>query len=235
MNSRTIKYAVGVVWLLVAIFIASTVWLHTDNPLFAELIESFGNPVASLKALQVLTAAMREALTNSSYLLIAGVYIAAYTVRPMIFFPIAISTSIMVLLFGVPLGFLLSYLGEIYSSQVAFWIARVLRGNTQKFTNIKAIMHVRTLLKKNAFTAVLALRLVPVLPFDVVNYSSGFSSISWRAYTLATVIGIIPAILMYTLLAGGITGDTRYLWWSAGIFLTLIIVGKLYKKRLMKK
>jgi uncharacterized membrane protein YdjX (TVP38/TMEM64 family) len=49
----------------------------------------------------------------------------------------------------------------------------------------------------NAFQYMLFLRLVPLVPFFLVNLASAFTTIPVRTYILATLVGVIPATFVF--------------------------------------
>ena len=58
--------------------------------------------------------------------------------------------------------------------------------------------------RKNAFNYLLALRLVPVFPFFLVNLAAGLLGMRLAPYVLATLIGIVPASFVYAGLGSGL-------------------------------
>ncbi|MGI8906303.1 MAG: TVP38/TMEM64 family protein [Candidatus Sumerlaeaceae bacterium] len=57
---------------------------------------------------------------------------------------------------------------------------------------------------ERGFVTVLALRIVPALPFSVVSYVSALSCIRWRDYALASFVGFLPgSIVMAFVLSHG--------------------------------
>lgn len=57
--------------------------------------------------------------------------------------------------------------------------------------------------KKDSFSYLLALRLIPVAPFWVVNIAPAFVGMKLGAFVLATGIGIIPGTFIYVSIARG--------------------------------
>ncbi|NEX95094.1 VTT domain-containing protein [Caulobacter sp. 17J65-9] len=51
---------------------------------------------------------------------------------------------------------------------------------------------------RNAFSYILTLRLIPVVPFVLINIAAGLAAVPIRAYAAATVIGILPATFIYS-------------------------------------
>lgn len=74
-----------------------------------------------------------------------------------------------------------------------------LLGNISKF-----IEKFESGFKRNAFFYMLSLRLMPAIPFFIVNIVPGFLGVSLRTYIAATIIGILPATWVYTQLGEGL-------------------------------
>jgi uncharacterized membrane protein YdjX (TVP38/TMEM64 family) len=95
------------------------------------------------------------------------------------------------------------------------WIAR----NVQKYPRFAAIDRA---VGKHSFKTVLLLRLQPVnLPFAVLNYALGLTSVNLSDYILASWLGMLPATILYvyigsvvqdvaSLLHGGFSGATSW-------------------------
>ena len=102
-------------------------------------------------------------------------------------------------------------------------------------------------IQKNGFKVVVLLRLQPVLPFNMLNYALGLTSIRLRDYALASWIGMLPATVLYVYL-GSIMNDFsdllrgrpnsgvagRVLLWGglAAIVLLVWWLGRIAKKAL---
>ena len=56
----------------------------------------------------------------------------------------------------------------------------------------------------NAFTWIVALRLMPLFPFVVVNLVPAFAGVGIRTYVLATLLGIIPGTAVFAYLGAGL-------------------------------
>src|SRR5438034_1052586 len=75
------------------------------------------------------------------------------------------------------------------------------------------------------FAWLLRLRLIPIVPFNLLNFASGLTALPWRTYAAATAIGVIPATLVYTFFADALLSGSR----EAGhrVFVRLLIAGAL--------
>lgn len=69
-----------------------------------------------------------------------------------------------------------------------------------------AVARLQTALKKNEWSALLIMRLVPALPFFVANLIPAFVGARLDRYAITTIIGIIPGALVFTSIGAGL-GD----------------------------
>ena len=60
-------------------------------------------------------------------------------------------------------------------------------------------------LQDEGFMSLLLMRLVPIVPYNILNYAAGLAGIPFRTYVLATFIGTIPGIFIFTYLASSIS------------------------------
>mgnify|MGYP001804046625 CR=1 FL=1 len=50
-----------------------------------------------------------------------------------------------------------------------------------------------------------AIRLLPIIPYGIVNFGAGLTSIKFKDYTIATLLGTLPGIFPFVMLGAGIT------------------------------
>lgn len=99
--------------------------------------------------------------------------------------------------FGVWLGTFYSLLGALIGASVAFGLARYLgRGLIEKFAR-GHINFCRRCSNKLLTKVVFLSRLMPFISFDVVSYGAGLTNMSFTAFALATLVGMIPLTLAY--------------------------------------
>jgi uncharacterized membrane protein YdjX (TVP38/TMEM64 family) len=67
------------------------------------------------------------------------------------------------------------------------------------------IERIRSELARDGFSYLLAIRLVPAFPFWLVNLAAALSGMRLLPYTVATVIGIVPATFVYTSIGAGVS------------------------------
>lgn len=129
-------------------------------------------------------------------------YIAVWAFLPVFFFPVPVLALAGGLSFGLLEGTILTLIGAMINSTFMFFLANVLAKDMvtkylsnklpakwwNKFYNAE---------KREGFLIVLICRLIPVMPYNVINYVSGLTSIRFRSYFIATLIGITPGTVIF--------------------------------------
>jgi len=134
--------------------------------------------------------------TLSKYSNIAPmIYIVIFAVAPLTFFPSSILVVMAGRFFGFGWGFVYTLVGALLGSSIAFMITRGFVTLPKYIANNRQI---KTFSDKTSFKVILLMRFVPIIPFDVISYGAGLSKISYFEYALASFIGVIPGVVIYT-------------------------------------
>jgi uncharacterized membrane protein YdjX (TVP38/TMEM64 family) len=142
-------------------------------------------------------------------------------------------------LFGTVLGTVLSWAGALVGASLGYWIARKIahekvRRWVARFPRVDAAME-----KARDFTGMFRLRLIPVLPLGTINFVGGLARAHFGAYLLATALGIIPSLAIYTYFADSLVegvGTGRKdaltsLIVSSGLLILLSLAPKIVARR----
>src|ERR1051325_11622793 len=125
-------------------------------------------------------------------------FVMAYALVVAFSLPIAIIiTPLGGFLFGVWLGALLSVIGATVGSVAVFLAARTAFYNLFHARAGAALARFEEGFRRDGFNYLLFLRLVPVFPFWLVNILPALVGMRLGPYTVATLIGIIPAAFVY--------------------------------------
>src|SRR3954453_23474651 len=108
------------------------------------------------------------------------------------------------LLFGTAVGTPLALLGVTAAALTQMAIARRLAGEHRGRLLPQRTRAVETFLTENGTLAVMESRILPALPYGVVNYSAGLTHLSYTAMTVGTLIGAAPKVFVYTALGGSL-------------------------------
>lgn len=81
------------------------------------------------------------------------------------------------LLFGPALGIAIAVTASALSALLALFAVRALGWQLSSLVSHPALESVDARLRERGWAAVLSLRLIPVVPFSVLNYATGASSV----------------------------------------------------------
>ncbi len=130
----------------------------------------------------------------------------AMTVAPV---PRTVFTVAAGVLFGAVTGLLLAVVGTALAAVAAFWLVRMLgAGFVERHADRAAVAWVQARLDRRGLLAVVSLRLIPALPFSVLNYAAGLSGIRFAPYLLGTVLGTLPGTVAIVVLGDAVTDGT---------------------------
>jgi|AP95_1055475.scaffolds.fasta_scaffold08387_4 uncharacterized membrane protein YdjX (TVP38/TMEM64 family) len=129
------------------------------------------------------------------------VYIALYATATALAIPGSILTLAGGAMFGVVWGTLYTTIGANIGANLAFGVARFLGRDAIERVAGDRLAALDRATANHGFKGLLTLRLIPAVPFNALNFGSGLTGIRWPTYALATVIGIFPGTLVYTMFA----------------------------------
>jgi len=133
----------------------------------------------------------------------AIVYILAYAINTILPFPpLAILSLTAGLAFGKLWGAVYLMTGAMLGASVAFFLSRSLAKDIIEKVLKGKIKDLDEEMKTKGFVTVLFFRLIPIIPHEVLNYASGLTKISFRDYFFATLIGIIPGVMISAYFGG---------------------------------
>ncbi|OPX89174.1 MAG: TVP38/TMEM64 family inner membrane protein YdjZ [Pelotomaculum sp. PtaB.Bin013] len=134
--------------------------------------------------------------------------------------------------FGIYFGTLYTIIGAIIGATVAFYISRLLgRGVVEKLVKGK-MQKFEDGIEKGGFLLILIMRLIPIIPFNVISYGAGLTRIKYTDYILSTMIGIIPGVVVFTNLGDkALCVRSLEFMLSVGILALMVIMSILLKRR----
>jgi uncharacterized membrane protein YdjX (TVP38/TMEM64 family) len=107
-------------------------------------------------------------------------------------------------LFGTTMGGLLAIIGATCGAVVLFLVVRNLLGDVVAARAGRLIARIRPGLERDGFNYLLAIRLVPVVPFWLVNLAPALVGMRLGPYALATLIGIVPSTFVFASIGAGL-------------------------------
>ncbi len=128
------------------------------------------------------------------------IFILLYALATVIFFPGSVLTLIGGAVFGPVLGVLYNITGATIGATLAFLIARYLAGGWVAQQSGKNIQQFQQGVEREGWRFVAFVRLVPLFPFNLLNYALGLTRISLPAYILASFVFMLPGAIAFTYL-----------------------------------
>lgn len=167
------------------------------------------------------------------------VYILIFSIAPSLLLPGLPITVAGGIIFGPVRGIIYTSIGSTIGASLAFlfarymareWVKNAIKGT--KFATLDSEV------EKRGWRIVAITRLIPLFPFNMLNYAFGLTGVKFSHYAAASFVFMLPGIAAYVLLsssilpvlkgevrAGFIVGATL-----AAIILTLPLLYKRWKK-----
>jgi uncharacterized membrane protein YdjX (TVP38/TMEM64 family) len=133
-------------------------------------------------------------------------FLAAHVVVTVFPFPRTAFTLAAGLLFGPVLGATLAVLASTISALIALILVRAAGWQLSLLVSHPAIDSLDARLRQRGWAAIVSLRLIPVVPFSVLNYAAGASAVRVLPYLAATFVGLLPGTLAVVILGDALTG-----------------------------
>jgi uncharacterized membrane protein YdjX (TVP38/TMEM64 family) len=108
------------------------------------------------------------------------------------------------LLFGTAAGTPLALAGVTAASLAQMYVARKLAAGHHGNLLPKRTKAIEDFLTTHGAVAVMESRIVPLLPYGLVNYSAGLTRLPYRDMAVGTVIGAGPKVFAYVALGGSL-------------------------------
>ena len=95
-------------------------------------------------------------------------------------------------IFGFEVGWAMASFASTFAALVGFLIARMYRDFVLRYFG-KATSGIRRAFEKQGVRYLIVLRLIPGLPFAVINYGMGLTNLNWLTYTLVSWAAMLIA------------------------------------------
>ncbi len=167
-------------------------------------------------------------------------FILFFAVLTTLFIPATLFTIPSGIIFGIWWGTVLSVLGATLGAVISFFISRFLGkefiAKLLERTYLNKIIKIDYELEEHGFHHTLILRLMPFVPFVFLNYALGVSRIRFKDYFLATLLGLIPTIFIFSYFGASLASLN---WISITVSVVLLAIvflaGRYFRKKKLKK
>ncbi len=176
-------------------------------------------------------------LEGTSLILAALVLIASKGIAGLIGFPGTPLTLLAGAVFGTFWGSIVALIGNTLGAIAGFVLARYVFQDSfhrmlDKYPRLK---NYEQRFEEAPFSTTITLRLIPLFPFNALNYALGLTRMSLPTYSLSTFIGIIPGTAAFVYFGESLAMlDPINIAFSAGAVVVLILFGRAYEKRVRR-
>ncbi len=126
------------------------------------------------------------------------IFILVYIIATVLFLPGAVFTFAGGIIFGPVLGVLYNMTGATIGAALSFLVARYLASDIVSKRSAGKLKQLINGVETEGWRFVAFVRLVPLFPFNLLNYALGLTRIRFIEYVLATFVFIIPGCIAYT-------------------------------------
>ena len=146
-----------------------------------------------------------QTFTREQPLLSAVIYVALYVVTVSISLPGALIMSLTGgVLFGPIWGGAAAVSGATGGSTVVYLVCRTAFGDFLRRWPTRLLVAIEAGFRKDAFSYLLTLRLIPAFPLLLVNVGAGLVGIPMRTFLAASFIGMTPSSFVYAGIGAGL-------------------------------
>lgn len=151
-------------------------------------------------------------------------FVAVYVALVLAFAPGTFITVTSAALFGFTTGLAVTLTGAAIGCSLTYVISRRLGREGMVALLGERLSRIDDFVGEREFVSVLVLRMMPIMPFNIVNYGIGLTRVRFSRYFLATVIGMAPGstLTTFTVSRASEPGSTGFL---VGIGLTVVTIG----------
>ncbi|SON55691.1 cardiolipin synthetase [Hartmannibacter diazotrophicus] len=133
-----------------------------------------------------------------------AIVLLAFLAGGLVAFPLTVMMLATIAVFGVWPGVFLAASGALASAILTYFVGRGLGTKLLRRYVGPRINRVRRALARSGILAVATIRLIPIAPFTVINLVSGAVGIRFVDYVLGSILGLMPGILVMTVLGNQI-------------------------------
>jgi len=128
------------------------------------------------------------------------IFILVYILATVFFAPGSVMTLAGGVLFGPVLGTVYNLTGATLGAAAAFYVARYLAADWVERKTGGRLKQLKDGVEEEGWRFVAFVRLVPLFPFNLLNYALGLTRIDFVAFLWATYVFMLPGAMAYTYL-----------------------------------
>ena len=163
------------------------------------------------------------------------VYVVVYAIATLLILPSTALNLVGGAIFGPWLGTLWTSIAAIVAAIVAFGFARGIGRRAIAHKLAGRWQAIDAELGQGGLFYMFAIRLLPIIPYGLVNFAAGLSSVRFKDYVLGTLLGTVPGIFPFVLIGDSgkkalKTGDVLPLMGALALASIMVGVATWYRR-----
>jgi phospholipase D1/2 len=133
------------------------------------------------------------------------VTVAAFVLGGLVAFPVTIMILATTATFGIWPGLLYAALGSVASAAAGYAVGRAIGADRMERLFGHRVATLKPAAKREGVVAVMALRILPIAPFTLINLGGGALGLRFLDYMAGTVLGLAPGLVVLALAGGRVS------------------------------
>lgn len=167
------------------------------------------------------------------------IYVIMFAILPIFFFPVPILAVAGGVVFGFVEGSLLTFFGALINCYIMFIISRKFGRNyvislLKRKLSEKQHKKIFGVSDEKLMVSLVILRLIPLVPYNLINYGFGLTNISLSKYMVASILGIIPGTIVFLNFGASATNMWSIEFLLSTLLVILLTLGSIYISRIIE-
>jgi uncharacterized membrane protein YdjX (TVP38/TMEM64 family) len=158
-----------------------------------------------------------------------GLMVAQAVIAPL---PMNAVTITNALVFGPVWGSILSWFSTVLGASLCFFLSKTFGKPFAHKVVGTSLAKAEGFFRKYGLHAMFLVRMMPFVPFDAISYGAPLVGVPFSRFLLATAVGIVPSILVYSYLGAFIA---PFYWWVLTGLLCAALVGIIMAARIVRR
>ena len=168
------------------------------------------------------------------------IYIALFSILPTFFMPVTILAMAAGYVFGIIPAGIYTFIGALINSTITYYLGKYVAYDfindiaSEKYSDVYNNLKYKSS-GKEGFIFMIIIRLLPFVPYTLLNYMSGAVGFNYPIFISSSMIGILPGIFIYTNIGTNLSSiGSKDFYISVIIFLVFVSITTLLAKKYYK-
>ncbi len=163
------------------------------------------------------------------------IYISLYTLGTLLILPSTPLNLTGGAIFGIWWGTLWTTVAAVFAAAVAFTFTRTIGRELIAKKLAGRWQAIDAEIRTGGLFYMLAIRLLPIIPYGLVNFTAGLTSIRYQDYLTGTILGTVPGVLPFVMMGASLQalsqGDIVPLMFASALTGMLVAGATWYRRR----